>query len=105
MQLTEATTLDRKSGEADLSRRTVEGSAFRAGNPEYYTQTKLSSRPERSVVERSAVFFYFSRRFESPHKSVLDSSRLIFLLISGTLRQQSEWQIGESNASCGYKRA
>jgi hypothetical protein len=27
-QLTEAATLDRKSGEADLSRRAVEGSAF-----------------------------------------------------------------------------
>jgi hypothetical protein len=44
----------------------AEGSAVlrtSVGNAEYYTQTKLSSRPERSVVERSAVFFYFSRRF------------------------------------------
>jgi hypothetical protein len=65
MQLTEATTLDRKSGEA-------EGSAVprtSPGNAEYYTQTKLSSRlprravgPERSAVERSAVFFQFSPR-------------------------------------------
>ncbi len=37
MQLTEAAALDRKSGEADLSRRAV--------------------GPERSAVERSAVFF------------------------------------------------
>ena len=30
-------------------------------NAKYCTQTTLSSRPERSAVERSAVFFYFSR--------------------------------------------
>jgi hypothetical protein len=56
----------------------AEGSAVprtSPGSAEYYTQTKLSSRPGRSVVERSAVFFYFSRRFLSPHESVLDSSR------------------------------
>src|ERR1700733_6517972 len=43
----------------------AEGSAvprtFR-GNAESYAQKELSSRPERSVVERSAVFFYLSRR-------------------------------------------
>src|SRR5450631_81252 len=109
IQLAEATSLDRKSGGADLSRRAVEGSAVprtSPGNAEYYAQTELSSRlprravgPERtrischaaldktacapflkerrmmfanatnihwkfrgSVAERSAVFFYFSRR-------------------------------------------
>jgi hypothetical protein len=46
MQLTEAATLDRKSGEA-------EGPAVprtSPGNAEYYTQTKLSSRPERTRI-------------------------------------------------------
>jgi hypothetical protein len=46
MQSTEATTLNRKSGEA-------EGSAVPQtcpGNAQYYTQTKLSSRPERSRI-------------------------------------------------------
>ncbi len=41
MQLIEAATLDRKSGEADLSRRAVEGSAVlrtSPGNAEYPTQ-------------------------------------------------------------------
>jgi hypothetical protein len=36
---------------------------------------------------------------------VIGPLHLISLLIPGTLRQESEWQIGESNASCGYKRA
>jgi hypothetical protein len=70
MQLTEAATLDRKSGEA-------EGSAVlrtSPGNAEYYTQTKLSSRLPRCAVG-SAVFIYFSLRFFSPHEPVLDSSR------------------------------
>jgi hypothetical protein len=38
----------------------AEGSAVQGtspGNANSYSQTKLSSRPERSVVERSAVFF------------------------------------------------
>jgi hypothetical protein len=50
-QLTVAATLDRKSGGADLSRRAVEGSAVprtSPGNAKYYTQTELSSRPEKS---------------------------------------------------------
>ena len=50
MQPTEAATLDRKSGEADLSRRAVEGSAVprtTTGNAEYDAQIELSSRPER----------------------------------------------------------
>src|SRR5580704_14559970 len=49
MQLTEAATLDRKSGEAEGSAvpRTTTGKA------EYDAQTELSSRPERSGVERS----------------------------------------------------
>jgi hypothetical protein len=45
--------------EADLSRLAVEGSAVPRtdrGEVGYDTQTKLSSRPERSAVERSAVF-------------------------------------------------
>ena len=48
MQSTEATTLDRKSGEADLSRRAVEGSAVRlsgAPNLAFYNQ------PTGSVVD------------------------------------------------------
>src|SRR5258708_32271521 len=55
MQLAEAATLDRKSGEA-------EGSAVPRTSPanaEYYSQTELSSRPERRGAERSAVFFSF----------------------------------------------
>jgi len=51
MQLTEAATLDRKSGEA-------EGSAVPRtlpGNAEYHTQTKLSSRPERTRISRRAA--------------------------------------------------
>ncbi len=65
MQLTEAAALDRKSGEADLSRRAVEGSAVFADlcwKRGILYSTKLSSRlprcavgPERSVVERSAL--------------------------------------------------
>ena len=58
MQLTEAATLNRKSGEADLSRRAVEGSAVprtSPGNAEYDAQIELSSRPKRSEVEGSAV--------------------------------------------------
>ena len=50
MQLTEATTLDRKSGEA-------EGSAVprtSPGNAEYYTQTKLFSRPPFDKLSSSA---------------------------------------------------
>ena len=46
--------------EADLSRRAVEGSAVPQtlpGNTESRLATNLSSRPERSVVERSAVVF------------------------------------------------
>jgi hypothetical protein len=44
--------------EADLSRRAVEGSAVPQtlpGNTESRPATNLSSRPERSAVERSAV--------------------------------------------------
>src|SRR5580700_5629481 len=52
MQLTEAATLDRKSGEADLSRRAVEGSAVPR------TPRGNVFRPDRSVVERSAVSFF-----------------------------------------------
>jgi hypothetical protein len=42
-----------------------------SGNAEFYPQTELSSRPERSVVERSAVFLSVThtlkpRRFSSP---------------------------------------
>jgi hypothetical protein len=51
MQLTEATALDRKSGEA-------EGSAVprtSPGNAEYYTQKKLSSRPERTRISCHAA--------------------------------------------------
>jgi len=51
MQLTEAATLDRKSGEA-------EGSAVSrtsAGNAEYYAQTELSSRPERTRISCHAA--------------------------------------------------
>ena len=64
MQLTEAATLDRKSGEA-------EGSAVSrtsAGNAEYYTQTKLSSRPERTrischaALDRAACAPFFKER-------------------------------------------
>src|SRR5580700_7397691 len=52
MQSTEAATLDRKSGEADLSRRAVEGSAV----PRTFRGNVF--RPDRSVVERSAVSFF-----------------------------------------------
>src|SRR5271168_926671 len=51
MQLTEAATLDRKSGEA-------EGSAVprtSPGNAEYYAQTELSSRPERTRISCHAA--------------------------------------------------
>jgi hypothetical protein len=51
MQLAEATSLDRKSGGA-------EGSAVSptsAGNAQYYTQTKLSSRPERTRISCHAA--------------------------------------------------
>jgi hypothetical protein len=53
MQLIEPATLDRKSGEAEGSAvpRTLRG------NADSCPQTELSSRPERSVVERSAVSF------------------------------------------------
>jgi hypothetical protein len=43
----------------------AEGSAvlqMSPGNAKYVAQTELSSRPERSAVERSAVFFCVSRR-------------------------------------------
>jgi hypothetical protein len=53
MQLTEVATLDRKSGEAEES---AVPRTFRR-NTESHPQTKLSSRPERSIVERSAVSF------------------------------------------------
>jgi hypothetical protein len=56
MQSTEATTLNRKSGEA-------EGSAVSrtsAGNAEYYTQTNLSSRLPRRAVgpERTRISYH-----------------------------------------------
>ena len=50
-QLAEATSLDRKSGEA-------EGSAVprtSPGNAEYYAQTELSSRPERTRISCHAA--------------------------------------------------
>ena len=47
MQLTEAATLDRKSGGAE---RSAVLQTFR-GNADSYAQTELSSRPERSAVE------------------------------------------------------
>jgi hypothetical protein len=46
MQLAEATSLDRKSGEAEGSA----GPRTSPGNAEYYAQTELSSRPERTRI-------------------------------------------------------
>jgi hypothetical protein len=47
-------------------RSEAEGSAvlrtFR-GNAKFYPQTELSSRPERSVVERSAVSFFSAHTY------------------------------------------
>jgi hypothetical protein len=62
--MTEAATLDRKFGGADLSRRAVERSAVPRtfpGKTESCPATELSSRPERSAVERSAVSIWGSR--------------------------------------------
>jgi hypothetical protein len=72
MQLTEAATLDRKSGEAEGSAvpRTTTGKA------EYDAQTELSSRPERSGVERSAVSFRFSNTIFNPINSQSFMARL-----------------------------
>jgi hypothetical protein len=54
MQLTEAATLDRKSGEADLSRRAVEGSAVRHSGapnlPLYNSKLPRQSRPLRMTI-------------------------------------------------------
>jgi hypothetical protein len=58
MHSIEAATLDRKSGEAEGS---AVPQAF-LGNAEFYLQAELSSRPERSVVERSAVSFFILKR-------------------------------------------
>jgi hypothetical protein len=75
MQLTEAATLHRKSGEA-------EGSAVPRtfpGNAESHPATELSSRPERSEVERSAVSFSGSHTPSSP-------LRYVFPMVRGGLR-------------------
>ena len=70
MQLTEAATLDRKSGGA-------EGSAVPRtppGNGESRPQTELSSRPERSVVERSGVSLSGSRTLPANHDEAVLSA-------------------------------
>jgi hypothetical protein len=58
MHSTEAATLDRKSGEADLSRRAVEGSAvprtFR-GSVDSPRHTELSSGPKRTRISCHAA--------------------------------------------------
>jgi hypothetical protein len=71
----------------------------------------IAARPEVFFLRGAALFRVAGEsraNGNDPHSflfRVIGPLRLIFLLISGTLRRQSEWQIGESNASCGYKRA
>jgi hypothetical protein len=57
MQLTEAATLDRKSGEADLSRRAVEGSAVRPSAPSAHhpSSDRAWSRARPNVLTMSPV--------------------------------------------------
>ena len=54
------------------------------------------------IVERSAVFFYFSRRFLSPHESVLDSSRSNSsnLILFGRTLIKAINKLPRQNANC-----
>jgi hypothetical protein len=86
----------------------AEGSAVprtSPGSAEYYTQTKLSSRLPRRAVgpgRSAAVFFYFSRRFLSPHESVLDSSRSNSsnLILFGRTLIKAINKLPRQNANC-----
>jgi hypothetical protein len=67
MQLTEAATLDRKSGEADLSRRAVEGSAVpRTFRGNVFRQSAAEWRDLRFSLNPRTPFgrSFFSRAFQ-----------------------------------------
>jgi hypothetical protein len=76
MQSTEAATLDRKSGEADLSRRAVEGSAVPRTLPgSVFRQSEVESRPRRAVGSAVSLVLISARPNRTVHRRRVGNMR------------------------------
>ncbi len=86
-----STTFDRVVALSFVIPSEAEGSAvlrtFR-GNAKFYPQTELSSRPERSVVERSAFSFLGSALLQPIHQVYLRQQPGIAVHVCFTVRAE-----------------